>query len=992
MLSKKQQEIINCEDDVIFVEANAAAGKAQPNDTLIPTPFGYKTIGELSRGDVVFNRYGEPEKILQVFPQGKKQVYEVEFADGRITECCEDHLWSYDNAHGGLTTKSLKEMYSAGWRKVDNRGHNAYKYRVPVLRKPVCYPEQTYDIDPYIIGAFIGDSCCTESGLTISSSDEWIVKKIAEIEGFEYKKQSLNNCSWDFFKNNKRIQTKSYFKNYTKELCCHCQEKTIPKKYLIGSYEQRLRLLQGLMDTDGTIGDGKNSPHYSTSSFELAKDVLELIRSLGIYGKIYTKDKCPDKKNIEYTVNIFCDNESAPEIVSLPQEKEKALAFKNEKQRTNHKFDSIVDIRKTEKYKDMTCILVDHPEHLYLTNNFIVTHNTAVIIEKIKKEVAANKGMVVAFTFTNAAADEMYTRLGMQQSDKLFVGTIHSYCCRLLLKYGIYKVMDYLDEEWFDRMFDLIEENPEVTEEPLYCVICDEFQDCNKKQFHFIFDMLKPQKYFCCGDIRQCIYRWRDSHPELIEEYAERFNATRLPLNENYRNGRSILQFAKGIIRQAGLDYLDKSTPVRETYGKVTHVNYNIGAIIKGLKEQTDDYKDWFILTRTNEQLQEVYDALREHGIPCDSFRRTDMSAEQLHQKMQQNTVKVMTIHGCLAGDTLVLTSNGLKPISEIVEKSDVSELVFDGEKFAKVKRFIDNGKAKTLKITTEKGNTIEVTYDHEVCVATENGFKKKFARDLSGDEYLIPCAAPLDSAERKVELAATGLVKAPTHITQDLAELVGMIVGCSDCNTASLKYIHTYYNCIQYSNLIKKIFGIDCAVLPLAADKNLFMCECKSKDIAAFLRLNFGHQTEDKKKIPTKILMGDSALYRAFLLGYFNSTEKTASALKPAIISMITASGMMNRSTEKIISIEPNPEEVNTYCLEMEDKHEFFQNGFLMGNSKGLESKNVMVIGARFFDLEEKCISYVAATRARDYLVWVQKSPEWKVRHGDKKFPVWEK
>lgn len=642
-LSAQQQSIIDCEDDVIFVEASAASGKAQPNDTLIPTPSGYKMIGELAPGDEVFNRYGEAEKILQIFPQGKKQVYEVEFADGRVVECCGEHLWSYNNSHGGLTTKSLKEMRIAGWRRLDKRGNWAYKYRVPTLKKPVCYPEQKYDIDPYIIGAFIGDGC-TEKGLTLSSSDEWIVKKIADIENFEYRKRSAHNYSWDFFKDNQRVKTKSYFKNYIKELCCYCQEKTIPKKYLIGSYEQRLRLLQGLMDTDGTIGDGRDSPRYSTNSFELANDVLELIRSLGFYGKIYIHDRRSDGKSIEYTVNIFTGNEEAFKTVSLPRKKEKALQFKNKKQRYNHNFVSVVDIRKTEKYKEMTCILVDHPEHLYLTNDFVVTHNTTTIIEKIKKEVAANRGKVVAFTFTKAAADEMYNRLGMAPNPNLFIGTIHSYCYRLLLAKGVNKAIDYEDEEWFDRLFGLVEQNPYVIE-PVYCVICDEFQDCNEPQFRFIFDMIPAQKYFCCGDPRQCIYRWRGSAPELIEDYAEKTNATRMELTENYRNGSDILKFAKGIARQCGWAYHDNSVAMRSYPGRVVVDAYNPLKVYNLIKGSGDNYRDWFVLTRTNEQLQQIYDYLKERGIPVMNLRRTDLSMEELHRKMADNSVKVMTVH-----------------------------------------------------------------------------------------------------------------------------------------------------------------------------------------------------------------------------------------------------------------------------------------------------------------------------------------------------------
>ena len=113
-LNEKQNEILNCNDDVIFVEAAAASGKAQPNSTIIPTPNGYKTINELQIGDYVFNRKGQPEKILGVYPQGKQKVFRVTLADGRQTLCAPDHLWSYDNGHNSFTTKTIENQNCFG--------------------------------------------------------------------------------------------------------------------------------------------------------------------------------------------------------------------------------------------------------------------------------------------------------------------------------------------------------------------------------------------------------------------------------------------------------------------------------------------------------------------------------------------------------------------------------------------------------------------------------------------------------------------------------------------------------------------------------------------------------------------------------------------------------------------------------------------------------------------------------------------------------------
>jgi superfamily I DNA/RNA helicase len=271
---------------------------------------------------------------------------------------------------------------------------------------------------------------------------------------------------------------------------------------------------------------------------------------------------------------------------------------------------------------------------------------TATIVEKIKKELLANKGKVVAFTFTNAAAEEMYERVGAAyDAQRLFIGTIHSYCVQLLLAHGIDQAIQYCEEEWFDRLFDLVEKNLDCVK-PVYCVICDEMQDCNQDQFKFIFEMLQSQKYFCVGDKRQSIYRWNGAHPELIDEYANSLNATVITLDENYRNSNRVLNFAKNIIAVAGWEYRDESIPMRNVTGSVmSDIPYSPNSIARTLAGYGDNYNDWFILTRTNDQIDEVCYHLKKEGVPYDTFKRAELNNKELGERMKANTVKVLTIH-----------------------------------------------------------------------------------------------------------------------------------------------------------------------------------------------------------------------------------------------------------------------------------------------------------------------------------------------------------
>ena len=302
--------------------------------------------------------------------------------------------------------------------------------------------------------------------------------------------------------------------------------------------------------------------------------------------------------------------------------------------------------------------IINNEDNIIFVEAAAASGKTAIIVEKIKKELSANKGSVVAFTFTNAAAEEMYERVGQVDNANLFIGTIHSYCVRLLLSHGIDKALKYCEDQRFDELFKLVKSNLDCIK-PVYCLICDEMQDCNSEQFEFIFEMINTQKYFCCYDRRQSIYRWNGAHPEYISEYINRLNATVLSLDENYRNATSILTYAKNIIMVAGYDYRDTSTPMRGISGKVIpDLEYNPQAIARTLADMKDGFGEWFILTRTNAQIDEIANVLKRYGVPYDTFKRAQLDNKELNKKMKENTVKVLTIHtakGLEANNVIVI-------------------------------------------------------------------------------------------------------------------------------------------------------------------------------------------------------------------------------------------------------------------------------------------------------------------------------------------------
>lgn len=268
---------------------------------------------------------------------------------------------------------------------------------------------------------------------------------------------------------------------------------------------------------------------------------------------------------------------------------------------------------------------------------------TCVLSERVKYLLEKKKApptRIVVITYTNAAAEEIAERIGRPEG--LFIGTIHSYCNYLLMSQGI-DTSKVLNAEQFDKLFEIIMKHPECIREVDYLLL-DESQDSNKMQFHFLLNMMKPKNYMLVGDYRQSIYRWNGAYPDFIMDLAQKPEVTTFDLNENYRNGKEILQYAKNIINLAGYDYRDRSKPMCENGSKVIEVNYSPTAIAQTIKKY-GNYKDWFVLTRKNSEVDEMCRALRAIGVPFDCFKRSHLDNKELNKKISEDTVKVLTIH-----------------------------------------------------------------------------------------------------------------------------------------------------------------------------------------------------------------------------------------------------------------------------------------------------------------------------------------------------------
>lgn len=354
----------------------AGSGKAEYVENIIHTPIGVKRFGDIKVGDYVFDRFGKPTKVTGVFPQGDLESYEVELTDGRKGIYNDEHLWGVLTSRNNIGVKSLKQLMKEGITKVEKSGKSHSVHFIPT-HSWVIYDGKQVNTDPYVLGAFLANGCLSLDYLTISTSDEFIVDKVATILGYTYRRSSEKNYSWSFYNNEgKRVKTSDidFYGNIGKL----SHEKFIPEEYLVNSKEVRLNLLEGLMDNDGTIGTKQNGCKvgYSTSSEKLMKGFTHLVGSLGY---CYGVSEDTRNEHTNYNIILQVPNREKKFLFSLPRKLERALSVEHNELRKNFKHVGIKAVRKLGKKLPMMCIKVDNAEELYLSNDFIVTHNTSFI-------------------------------------------------------------------------------------------------------------------------------------------------------------------------------------------------------------------------------------------------------------------------------------------------------------------------------------------------------------------------------------------------------------------------------------------------------------------------------------------------------------------------------------------------------------------------------------------------------------------------------------
>jgi phosphate starvation-inducible PhoH-like protein len=392
-------------------------GRAGTVFSRVLTPSGWRPMGSLRVGDSVIGSNGRPTRVLGVYPQGRKDVYRFTAQDGASTLCCGEHLWAVYTASDrrrGKPARVLETREMIGKLRV----HHQRRYELPLLSEPVRLAARDVPMDPYALGLLLGDGCLTGATTpTFATADaEPVLALERELDGIEL----VHKSAYDYTLRNVAggrggVIVSNPVTVTLRDLgICGTRSHTkfVPEVYLWNSASTRLALLQGLLDTDGgpvTQAGRTCRVQYTTTSERLRDDVIFLVRSLG--GVAYSRTRKAEGRKpgfargreIGYNHDAFVLDIRLPEGMMpfrLPRKRDAFVEAGGGGRPT--RFIESIEPAGTE---ETLCIRVEAEDSLYVTDDFLVTHNTL------------NDSFVILDEAQNTTPEQMkmfLTRLGFE--------------------------------------------------------------------------------------------------------------------------------------------------------------------------------------------------------------------------------------------------------------------------------------------------------------------------------------------------------------------------------------------------------------------------------------------------------------------------------------------------------------------------------------------------------------------------------------------------
>lgn len=419
--------------DRLILTGAEGAGKALALDTPIPTPTGWTTMGELRVGDYVLGMDGKPTQVIHATGvQLERNCYRVHFSDGASIVADEDHRWLTYTLKAREATAKLRKRGETKSRGTDQRhkmprpevvttgrirdtlharGGHCLNHSIPATA-PLDLPTTDLLIDPYVLGAWLGDGSSAHAVITTHPDDVAILDRIRSC-GYTVTGRACDAYGWSITRQEERTRAKAQvlldvaagMSQREAESCngigrrdrainpiLSLREelrmmgllgnKHIPAAYQRASIQQRLDLLRGLMDTDGTISANGAACEFSVSHERLAIDMLELIVGLGMKATIRESAATLNGREVNRRWRITF----IPTVNPFHLPRKAARFIEPKTARGSHRY--ITRVEPIESVP-VRCIQVDNADHMYLAGRAMIPTHNSMLLRQLGMCVAA---------------------------------------------------------------------------------------------------------------------------------------------------------------------------------------------------------------------------------------------------------------------------------------------------------------------------------------------------------------------------------------------------------------------------------------------------------------------------------------------------------------------------------------------------------------------------------------------------------------------------
>lgn len=588
--NREQAAAIESHDPLIMIQSVAGSGKALPLDEPVLTEDGWKPMGDLTMSDRVAGSDGRFHSLKHIIDQGVRPGYLFTFYDGSSVRCDEEHLWTFSTSKSSSTlpkTKTARE-----WAAIFEAG----QWYAPQV-KPIDFPERDLPVDPYLLGALIADGSLHLTTIDYAKCEQSVIDEVdaaAKRCGHSLVETTCENQTVRHFHISDDVTGTRHFTRLRNEidglgLRVKSREKFIPEAYMMASPSQRMELVRGLFDGDGSVRPSRGYAQYTTASPQLAQDVLQLLWSLGTPARMAHHDH---PRGEYWSIKVY-DPAFNPFKASYLKDR-----YKGSKKRVLR---TLVSVEAIEPVP-MRCIEIDSDDHLFVTKDYVLTHNSSTIRGRIQFMIdsGVEPHDITVLSFTNAAADHIKDICPGVNSMTIssMVHTIYSenfdhelssiptLCNTLDIYYPMnglattfkrylkntlecepdaFTRLNTFVENNYDAIVDMLDTCRQTTLE-LEIIMCyqhigqykepaavasrhlivDEVQD--NSIFDFIYTLEYCVKHleslYIVGDASQTLFEFRAANPRALNIMESSGVFTTYKLQINYRSNQSILDFA----------------------------------------------------------------------------------------------------------------------------------------------------------------------------------------------------------------------------------------------------------------------------------------------------------------------------------------------------------------------------------------------------------------------------------------------------------------